>query len=178
MSRRPKGPTARRRAAKRRKLDAVELANMKQARFRDEVCRFPVCGCLRRQSSDPASPFRFEVSHQQHRGMGGDPGGERSHPSLLVLLCNWRHKLSKFSIDRHGIRWEALTDQGADGPIRWLIDLHFVYFSVEPVLPYDGMEPDESGDWLILAEETALHAYKPFTPAQSAILSWLAEMTV
>lgn len=178
LERRKKGPTARRRAAKRRTGKAGEVANMRQARIRDAYCRFPVCGCVLSQSL----PHRLigeliaEVSHQVHRGMGGDPRGERTTPPLLLLLCNWRHKLSKFSIDRHGIRWEALTEQGADGPIRWLIDAEkasALSLEREGVGLFRTLSP-----WIVLAEETAPHAFKPFTEAQSAILAWLAEMSV
>lgn len=173
--RRGKGPTAKRRAAKRRKLDAVELAHMREARDRDRYCRFPVCGC---QQQWQAGPYQAEVSHATHRGMAGDPTGERSHPSRLLLLCNWRHKLSKFSIDRKGIRWVPLTDAGANGPIQW--ELAGAHLPMPIFLErYPGLElrPDV-GEWFVLATETAPHEYAPLTEAQAAILTWLAGMDV
>ena len=111
---RPKGVTAKLRAAKRRKRDAAERASKAKVRQRDVVCRFPLCRCLR-----TGRPPTWEVSHSEHKGMGGDPTGDRSTPDKMVLLCSIRHRISRFSIDRCGIRWRPLTDAGADGPIAW-----------------------------------------------------------
>lgn len=173
--RKPKGPTARRRAAKRRQRKAGEIERMQAARARDVYCRFPVCGC--RTGARPGVVSAAEVSHQKHRGMGGNPSGDRTVPALLVLICNWRHKLAKFSIDRGGIRWEPLTPAGADGPIRWLIDAEAMQgAALSEIGILLAIRPDDGG-WVELARETAPHEYAPMTEAQTAILEWLAEMT-
>lgn len=106
------GPTARRRRAKAGRLKREENANKQQVRDRDRVCRFPLCPC---KNFD----LFLEVSHSEHKGMGGDPTGERSAPELMVLICNWRHRLSRYSIDRKTLRWRPLTAAGANGLIVW-----------------------------------------------------------
>lgn len=88
--------------------------NKDEVRDRDRVCRFPLCPCHR-------FGLFLEVSHREHKGMGGDPTGERSAPELMVLVCNWRHKESRYSIDKKTVRWVPLTDAGAKGPIAWEI---------------------------------------------------------
>jgi len=107
-----KGPTARRRAAKAGRLKRAENKNKEKVRDRDRKCRFPLCPCHR-------FGLFLEVSHAEHKGMGGDPTGERSAPYLMLLVCNWRHKESRYSIDKKSLRWVPLTDRGSDGPIAW-----------------------------------------------------------
>lgn len=178
---RPKGFEARRRAAKRRKLDAAELKNMQKARVRDAHCRFPLCPCHEMIPLPHRTLIELtgEISHAEHRGSGGNPKGDRTVPEKLLLLCNWRHKLAKFSVDRKTIRWEPLTAAGANGPIRWLIDLMaFNNYQLRHggrcwLLPFlDG----EVIGWTELARETELHSLEPLTDAQAAILSLLAGM--
>ncbi len=182
---RGKGPTAKRRAAKRRKIDAGELGAMQDARGRDEYCRFPLCGC-RATGMIPRSfgGFDSEVSHAKHRGMGGNPEGDRTVPALLLLVCNWRHKLSKFSIDQKTIRWVPLTADGANGPIRWLIDVevflaHRLPIPVHIAAVVKTFSPIESDPFpfVEVARETAPHEYEPFTDAQKTVLDYLSKMT-
>lgn len=122
-----KGITARRREAKNRRLKREERENKAKVRARDGAgrghqaelygrCRFPLCGCYMKN-------LFVEVSHQEHKGMGGDPTGERSTPEKMMCLCNWRHKEARFSIDKGTLRWLPLTDQGANGPVAWEINL-------------------------------------------------------
>lgn len=148
---------------------------MQEARRRDVKCRFPECTCHPWLHSARPLPDRiYEVSHQVHRGMGGDPTGERSDPALLLLVCRWRHRLSKFSIDRGTLKWKGLTDAGANGPIRWLIKALDL-----PVTLLPGPDPDLGlvvDGWFELARETAPHEYEPFSEAQAAMLQWLATM--
>lgn len=94
------------------KLVADERRHKEAVRKRDTGCRFPLCGCKK---------FRrhTEVSHAEHKGMGGDPTGERSTPDKMILLCPFRHRENRVSIDKGTLRWEARTTNGADGPIAW-----------------------------------------------------------
>lgn len=107
-----KGPTARRRAAKAGRLKRAENKNKQIVRERDRKCRFPLCPCHR-------FGLFLEVSHCEHKGMGGDPTGERSLPERMIYVCNWRHKESPVSIDKKKLRAMPLTAAGTDGPVAW-----------------------------------------------------------
>lgn len=136
------------------KLVAAERKAKEKVRDRDKRCRFPLCGCKK---------FRrhTEVSHSEHKGMGGNPAGDRSTSALMVLLCPFRHKENRYSIDRGLLKWEPLTDKGADGPIQWLMAQN------------DPREP-----WLIIARETAVQQIEKSTRTQRAHLTRLAEMDI
>lgn len=158
-------------------MKRTELTAMLDARDRDGYCRFPLCGCVRKGRLWAGRDQIAEVSHAKHRGMGGNPEGDRTVPALLLLVCNWRHKLSKLSIDQKTIRWVPLTPDGANGPIRWLVPLREM---VSKVFDYDGPVEYDAGDrfsWVELARETAPHEYEPFTDAQKMLLSYLSEMS-
>lgn len=135
-------------------LATAERRNKEKVRSRDKGCRFPLCGCkkFRRQT---------HVSHATHKGMGGDPTGERSLQSGMVLLCPFRHTENRYSIDRGTLKWEALTDDGAKGPIAWFMATGF---SDKP--------------WLCLAHETAVQQLDKLTPRQRKELKRLAEMDI
>lgn len=108
-----KGPTARRRAARAGILKRAETKNKREVRNRDRTCRFPLCPCRR-------FGLFLEVSHADHKGMGGDPTGERSTPERMIYVCNWRHKESRVSIDKGLLRWVPLVaDKGSNGPVSW-----------------------------------------------------------
>jgi len=168
--RKPPGITAKRRAAKSRKLKAAESAHKAEARARDGAggdeltgrCRFPLCGCAGRaplgsSRLDGKGFYWIEVSHYvKHKGMGGDPTGARSHAKDLICLCNWRHKEGQFAIDHKNLRAVPLTDQGANGPVAW-----------EMYLPESG--------WFELARELAVQVLEP-APACLPILQDLAKM--
>ena len=47
-----------------------ETAEMRAVRRRDRKCRFPLCGCA-------TFGLPLDCSHQQHRGIGGNPRGDR-----------------------------------------------------------------------------------------------------
>ena len=138
-----------------------ERIAMAIVRVRDPRCRFPLCGC---------EQFRYvlHVCHLVHRGMGGDPSGERTTTGGLVRLCAPRHLMHRLSVDRHTIRWEGLTDRGADGPIRWLIETEALWDAVRPV-------PDQVGE-IELAREAEPYHLEPLTPWQESVLSELATM--
>jgi hypothetical protein len=164
--RRPKGPTAKRRASKARRLKRDENLHKAEARARDGagglertgLCRFPICGCHFEGGAErPGSKAFVEVSHQRHKGMGGDPTGERSLPAGLICVCNWRHKESTYSIDKGTVRWVALTSAGANGPVAWEVEI-------------------DSGRWLEVARESAVQVLEPITLAGQYVLKMLAEM--
>lgn len=138
-----------------RKLE--EDKQMGKVRKRDKYCRFPLCGCKR---------FRLalHVSHQQHRGMGGNPAGDRTQPESMVYVCAARHRENPVSIDRGTLRWEPLTEAGANGPIAWHVK--------ERAGLITGSE------WFLVAVETAPHVYEPLSPSQKSVLARLAEMTL
>lgn len=148
------GRVLRRRKAGR--LKRAENAHKEEVRVRDVVCRFPLCPCHR-------FGLFLEVSHGEHKGMGGDPTGARSLPALMLLICNWRHKESKLSIDKKTIRWHGLTDAGASGPIAWEIDLG----------RFSG-ETFPAGTWVTIAREVKPGELAPLADPAREILEHLA----
>jgi hypothetical protein len=146
-----KGPTARRRAAKAGRLKRAENKNKQFVRDRDLVCRFPACSCQR-------FDLFLEVSHAEHKGMGGDPTGERSAPEKLILVCNWRHKEGRYAIDRKNIRWRPLTAEGSNGPVAWDIRAPWLF----------------GHEWFEIARETAIRRWEAPTEGQRAVLELLS----
>jgi len=144
-----KGPTARRRASKAGRLKRVENKNKEKVRLRDRTCRFPLCPCQRWN-------LFLEVSHAEHKGMGGDPTGERSTPDRMIYVCNWRHKESHISIDKKAIRWVPLTAAGSNGPVEW------------------QAKGDDGGEWITLARESEPGRLLPIDPWQRALLHAMA----
>lgn len=132
------------------KLVQQERQNKEKVRKRDKGCRFPLCGCKK---------FRrhTEVSHSEHKGMGGNPAGDRSTPELMILLCPFRHKENRFSIDQGTLRWRPLTENGANGPVVW-------------------EEKCQSFEWRALATEDDVQRIIQLLPHQRARLRRLAEM--
>lgn len=145
------------RAKKRRALAALEREHKAAVRERDGGCRFPFCGCRA-----AARPYVLEVSHQIHKGMGGDPTGERSTSAGMIYLCSWRHKDGPVSIDRGTLRWEALTERGADGPVRWILNstVNGAYKLPE----------------FVVATETAVQQIEKPSYIQASVLDALARM--
>lgn len=135
----------RKRIARTRKK--TERTAKQKVRLRDKRCRFPLCACHR-------TGHDLHVSHQRHKGSGGNPKGDRSTTAGMVLVCQPRHQGS-FGIDTGRIRWRALTEKGADGPILW--------------------ERRRGDYWIELARERDIRVWEPFTPEQRAILKGLAE---
>ena len=107
---------------------------MQEVREREDyTCRFPHgCGDV------------IEVSHQKHRGMGGDPTGECSDPRIMVAVCGVIHRTGKIALDQKNLRWVPLTDDGANGPIEWQVKLGAV----------PGFVGD-ADDWIRVAVESA-----------------------
>lgn len=156
-----------RRHLQRRQRTAAEDANKRAVRRRDKTCRFPFCGCRKFQ-------IALEVSHVQHKGMGSDPTGERSQPALMMLLCQARHRAHLFSVDQKNVRWEPLTEAGADGPVVWFIRRSMLHrLGLDPRVHLDiGDDPE----WAELVRETRVRAYEMPTPEQQVALAALAEM--
>lgn len=148
------------RGLKREKRATKEKKKKTDVRGRDKYCRFPLCGCKR-------FALALHVSHQKHKGMGGNPKEDRSDPALMVLVCSARHKENRISIDRGTVRWRALTDDGAAGPIAWAVAARALY----------GSRVGRA-EWLELARETAIHVYEPIASRQRAILERIATMEI
>lgn len=146
------------RVKKARAAKAEEDKEKAQVRKRDKRCRFPLCGCKE-------FGIRCEVSHAKHKGMGGNPRGDRSKPELMMYLCEARHKGNVISIDKGTLKWEALTRDGADGPVRWLVDMSALFNA-------SALKPK----WFEVANETAVQQLARLTPKQANILATLRGM--
>lgn len=137
------------RVIKKRKIDKVENDSKADVRRRDRFCRFPRCGCK-------SFNLARHVAHLDHKGMGGDPSGERSKPERMIVLCSARHKENKYALDRGTIRIRPRTRKGTAGPCAFDVALE--------------------GLWTEVGRETRLHVFEPFTPAQATVLDVLAQM--
>lgn len=157
-----------RRHIQRRARTSAEDAIMRRVRREDRYCRFPLCGCGRLK-------LPLEVAHLEHRGMGGNPSLARTTPENLILLCRPRHRAHKFALDKKTIRCVSLTEAGARGPVRWLMDATILSDDYTEDLVFPSNKRGESL-WAVLAEETAPHSFLPFTSAQREILTLLAGM--
>lgn len=149
--------TARKKAEKKVKGERRnhERVQMTAARKRDRVCRFPLCGCRKLQ-------LQTEVAHAvQHRGMGGNPSGDRTTTDKLVLLCTHRHQFGAISLHKGTLRALPMTTAGFDGPVEWQVDLG---------------EVGQPSDWVEVARETSVQHIEPLTPRQAGLLRLLAEM--
>ena len=142
-----------------RVVKAKEEAKKVDVRKRDKRCRVPLCGCK-------TFGLALHVSHSQHKGMGGNPAGDRSAPELMVLVCSARHRENVISIDRGTLRWRPLTKKGADGPIAWDVDLVALHGK------------HGAANWVEVARETAVRSWVPFTRKQKGLLLTLALMTL
>lgn len=152
-----------------RRVEAKSKEDAKKAevRRRDRGCRFPECGCKRYR-------LRLEVSHSRHKGMGGNPAGDRSEAALMVQLCDWRHQRGRIAVDRGTLRWRAQTDEGANGPIAWEVD-------GEALQPF-GEIPKVAHvfvphGWIVVATERSIGVLQPLEDWQRVILHELAKMS-
>ena len=136
-----------------------EFENKELVRKRDlRRCRFPLCGCKK-------FGFSLHVSHQQHKGMGGNPKGDRSTTDKMILVCYARHRGHPMAIDKGTVKWKALTRHGADGPVAWLVDL--------PSLTDLAHKRQR---WVEVAREVRVQELEPLTDDQRRILTQLARM--
>lgn len=131
---------------------------MSAVRREDRYCRFPLCGCRKHHLS-------LAVCHQRHRGMGGNPGLDRTTPEGLILLCSARHRENRIAWDRSTLAIRPLNPAlGLRGPCAWFIDT--------AELP--DLTPCEK--WLEVAREIIPHHFEPSTAAQLRLLEILKEM--
>ena len=80
-----KGEALLQRRAKRRMLDQAERIVMQAARQRDgNRCRVPEC-------EHRTAKLPIDVAHERHRGMGGNPKGDRTILEGLIALCRSHH---------------------------------------------------------------------------------------
>jgi hypothetical protein len=149
------------RVLKRRAAATLEETEKAKVRRRDRYCRFPLCGCGKMK-------LALAVCHSEHKGIGGNPAGDRSQAALMIYLCSARHRENAISWDRGTIRIRPLTDQLFAGPCAWDVDLPR---SIE------AMKKNERR-WVEVARERSLHVFEPFTLHQETVLKRLAEMTV
>lgn len=88
----------------------TEQKIMREAKRRDgNVCRFPMC----RHKSLPIDP-----AHIIHRGMGGNPKGDRTKTALIVSLCRIHH--GQFDACLINVQPQDPT-LGANGPMDFFI---------------------------------------------------------
>lgn len=89
---------------RRAKRVAAEQREMRQAKRRDgDKCRVPRCAY--RSLKLPIDPCHFI-----HRGMGGNPKGDRTTRETVISLCRMHHG----AYDRGDLEIEPLTSDGAD----------------------------------------------------------------
>ena len=94
------------RKAKRATEKAHEQREMQAALIRDRrTCRVPRCEWM-------AKKLRVEPAHQRHRGMGGNPSGDRTTRATVIALCIRHHRM----YDLEGLEIEPLTAKVFDGP--------------------------------------------------------------
>lgn len=138
-----------------RKISA-ERNNKVKVRRRDRGCRFPLCGCRKKN-------FRSAVSHDVHKGMGSKDGV--STTELMVELCEHRHQFGRVSRHAGTLRTVHLTDAGYNGPVAWFVDLGVIN------------RWSASKNWFEVAREDAPGRLQPLTATQKAVLEELAKMT-
>lgn len=75
-------------------------------RARDKRCRVPGC---------PTPYYHLTVAHLHHKGIGGNPKGDRSKANQMILLC-WHHHQGPRGYDgMYPLAITPLTDAGTDG---------------------------------------------------------------
>jgi hypothetical protein len=157
----------------RKELDQHERTQKAKARKRDGGrCRFPLCGCRALKL-----PPRVEVSHDRHKGMGGNPAGDRSTSAGLITLCDHRHQHGVFSRHKGTLRTRYLTDDGNDGPVAWDLDGSLLDKHIPDWMPPIGhILFLDNGAWVQIATETSIGILARLSPWQSRVLKILAEM--
>lgn len=168
--------TARKLEQRKSKRDrrTAEDDNKRAVRARDlHRCRFPLCGCKK-------LGLRLEVSHDTHKGMGGNPKGDRSTPSGMILFCLHRHQDGRISRHRGTLRTVPLSAAGNNGPLAFEVDAAIVA-SILPAGVKDLIVPINAAIrgndyWLEVARERKIQVLEPLEPWQERILGMLAEM--
>lgn len=139
-----------------------------KVRLRDGYrCRFPLCGCKK-------LALPLEVSHQtQHKGMGGNPAGDRSKAKDMALLCNHRHQYGRVSRHAGTLRGIPISlEKGYNGPVIWQVHHEALPdgqgWHAQVIRGNDG--------WLTVAVEFAPGQIAELYPWQRQLLAQLAEM--
>lgn len=153
--------------AQRRKLAKnLEESAKREVRRRDRGCRFPLCGCRRLGLQLMTQP---EVSHDRHKGMGGNPAGDRSTPEGLIQLCKHRHQDAPISRHKGTLRIVAINKRlGFKGPVRFDVDVSVWSRRASP----DFLRPH----WRTVAREDAPGHIGVLSEWQQRTLERLAEM--
>lgn len=146
-----------------------------ETRRRDRGCRFPKCGCRKLGLLIKA---RREVSHDKHKGMGGNPTGDRSMADIMVELCNHRHQDGAISRHKGTLRTRFLTDLNYNGAVAW----HIESDTLCRLWPHLGKMTLLHRTWpdgwtgVAVATETAVNVLAPLAPWQFDVLRDLADM--
>lgn len=151
-------PKTKDRAKRARGAKTIERSSKSEVRRLDRYCRFPKCGCGKKG-------YALAVAHLEHKGIGGNPAGDRSEIERMILLCAPRHREHKYSLDRSTIRIEPTTAAGTRGPCVWSV---YVRRAFAGGAQHVG--------WIEIGREITPHFFEPFTSEQLAILKKLAEM--
>lgn len=152
-----------------------ERDNKAKVRRRDRGCRFPRCGCRKLGLKLEARP---EVSHDKHKGMGGNPSGDRSTTALMVQLCGHRHQDAPISRHKGTLRTRYLTDGGYDGAVAWCIEIE----TACKLWPHLGKLKQLLHTWpdawtgICVATESRPGVLEPLAPWQLDVLDTLAKM--
>lgn len=174
----PKSTTAARKKAReqtRRERVNHEQINKARVRRRDRGCRFPLCGC---KAIKLQLISATEVSHQRHKGAGGNPDGDRSLSSGMIQLCRHRHQDAIISRHKGTMRVRELTPFGCDGPVAFdvrtdtLKALIGLYRDPMPILGLNRAE------WTEVAHEQHVGVLAPLASWQREALTYLAKMEV
>ncbi len=154
--------TARKLAERKTKLERRQKETTAKAavRRRDQYrCRFPRCGCR-------TIGLRLEVGHLRHKGIGGNPLGDRSTPDGMILLCGHRHQHGAVSLHKGTLEPRALTSDGMNGPVAWFVDASALW-------------SEHAGEgWILVAVEERVQKVAALTLQQELALERLAEMTL
>jgi hypothetical protein len=87
---------------------AAEKKAMDEVRKLDKVCRVPYCEHM------PKKP-QLHVMHQEHRGIGGNPAGDRTEIHKMLLGCFIHHR----EYDHGDLDFVPKTEKGTRGPLDW-----------------------------------------------------------
>lgn len=167
-----RGTAKRERRERKATVDKKERDAKGAVRKRDKFCRFPLCGCRKHKRV-------MHVSHQEHKGIGGNPAGDRSTTKTMILLCADRHNGSRVAIHAHTIEWTARNLLlGANAGIVWWMSIEEASRHIE--LPaVVGAAVIRSGfatDWIRIAVEERPGTLSPLVPWQRELLDKLAKM--
>lgn len=165
------GSTSRvQRRQKRASEKTAEDKNKGEVRRRDKKCRFPICGCRKLK-------ILPHVAHSQHKGIGGNPAGDRSAPERMIYVCACRHRENVVSLDRGTLRWRELEKgRGAAGPVAWDIALDAIPDRLRT--RRIGATPPWMKGWRELWRETSNGKGIPTDGNALEILKWLSSMEV